>query len=126
MVSSVFADFVGEGQAISYHMAKAGMNQMMRYYAVNLGRKGIRCNAVTAFTFLKDESKNFYLENTELQDLHRQIVPLERMATIGDIADVIMFLNSESASFVIGQNIYVDGGLSLNWPENLARTLTGV
>ena len=126
MVSSVFADFVGEGQAISYHMAKAGMNQMMRYYAVNLGRKGIRCNAVTAFTFLKDESKNFYLENTELQDLHRQIVPLERMATIGDIADVIMFLNSESASFVTGQNIYVDGGLSLNWPENLARTLTGV
>jgi len=126
LVSSVFADFVGEGQAVSYHVAKAGLNQMMRYYAVNLGRKGIRVNGVTPFTFLKEESRDFYLKNKALHDLYRKITPLGRMATAEDSARVIAFLCSPAAGFVNGQNIYVDGGLSLLWPETLARGLTGL
>jgi len=123
VVSSVFGDFVGEGQALSYHVAKAGLNQMMRYYAVNLGRKGVRVNGVTPFTFLKEESRDFYLKNQALHDLYRRITPLGRMATAEDSARVIAFLCSPAAGFVNGQNIYVDGGLSLVWPETLARNL---
>lgn len=126
MVSSVFGDFVGEGQAVSYHVGKAGMNQMMRYYAVNLGRKGIRVNAVTPFTFLKDESKDFYLKNEPLHELYRKIIPLGRMATSVDSAQAIAFLCSPQSTFINGQNIYVDGGLSLVWPETLARSLTSL
>lgn len=126
MVSSVFGDFVGEGQALSYHVGKAGMNQMMRYYAVNLGRKGIRVNAVTPFTFLKEESKEFYLKNEALHDLYRKIIPLGRMATSVDSAQAIAFLCSPQSTFINGQNIYVDGGLSLVWPETLARSLTSL
>lgn len=122
-VSSVFGDRVGEGQDISYHIGKAGMNHMARFYAVNLGRKGIRTNAVTPFTFLKEESKDFYLNNMELLQLYEEIVPLGRMATAEDSANVITFLCSPAAAFVNGQNIYVDGGLSLVWPETLARKL---
>lgn len=123
VVSSVFGDFVGAGQALSYHVAKAGLNQMMRYYAVNLGRKGVRVNGVTPFTFLKEESRDFYLKNQALHDLYRRITPLGRMATAEDSARVIAFLCSPAAGFVNGQNIYVDGGLSLVWPETLARNL---
>jgi len=126
MVSSVFGDFVGEGQALSYHVGKAGMNQMMRYYAVNFGRKGIRVNGVTPFTFLKEESKDFYLKNEPLQDLYRKITPLERMGTAEDSAQLIAFLCSPQSAFINGQNIYVDGGLSLVWPETLARKLTAI
>jgi NAD(P)-dependent dehydrogenase (short-subunit alcohol dehydrogenase family) len=125
VVSSVFGDFVGEGQALSYHVAKAGLTQMMRYYAVNLGRKGIRVNGVTPFTFLKEESREFYLKNQALQDLYREITPLGRMATAEDSARVIAFLCSPAAGFVNGQNIDVDGGLSLVWPETLERNLKG-
>jgi NAD(P)-dependent dehydrogenase (short-subunit alcohol dehydrogenase family) len=125
-VSSVFGERVGEGQDISYHIAKAGMNQMARYYAVSLGRKGIRTNAVTPFTFLKEESKDFYLNNKELMGLYEEIVPLGRMATSEDSANVIAFLCSPAAAFVNGQNIYVDGGLSLVWPETLARRLKSI
>ena len=125
-VSSVFGDRVGEGQDISYHIAKAGMNHMARYYAVSLGRKGIRTNAVTPFTFLKQESKDFYLNNKELLGLYEEIVPLGRMATSEDSANVIAFLCSPGAAFVNGQNIYVDGGLSLVWPETLARKLKSI
>ena len=126
MVSSVFGDFVGEGQALSYHVGKAGLNQMMRFYAVNLGCRGIRVNAVTPFTFLKDESKEFYLKNEALHDLYRRMIPLGRMGTSVDSAQAIVFLCSPHSSFINGQNIYVDGGLSLVWPETLARNLTGL
>lgn len=125
-VSSVFGDRVGEGQDLSYHIGKAGMNHMARYYAVNLGRKGIRANTVTPFTFLKDESKSFYLNNKELLGLYEEIIPLGRMATSEDSANVIAFLCSPAAAFVSGQNIYVDGGLSLVWPETLARKLKSI
>jgi NAD(P)-dependent dehydrogenase (short-subunit alcohol dehydrogenase family) len=125
-VSSVFGDRVGEGQDISYHLGKAGMNHMARFYAVNLGRKGIRTNAVTPFTFLKEESKEFYLHNKELMGLYEEIIPLGRMATSEDNANVITFLCSPAAAFVNGQNIYVDGGLSLVWPETLARKLKSI
>ena len=126
MVSSVFGDFVGEGQAVSYHMGKAGLNQMMRFYAVNLGKKGIRVNGVTPFTFLKEESKDFYLNNKPLHDLYQRMIPLGRMATSEDSAKAIAFLCSPQAGFINGQNIYIDGGLSLVWPETLARKLTAV
>jgi len=126
MVSSVFGDYVGEGQAVSYHMGKAGLNQMMRYYAVNLGRKGIRVNGITPFTFLKEESRDFYLNNKPLHDLYCKMVPLGRMSTSEDGAKAIAFLCSSQASFINGQNIYIDGGLSLVWPETLARKLTSI
>ena len=125
-VSSVFGDRIGEGQDISYHLGKAGMNHMARFYAVNLGRKGIRTNSVTPFTFLKEESKDFYLNNLELMGLYEEIIPLGRMATSEDSANVITFLCSSGAAFVNGQNIYVDGGLSLVWPETLARKLKSI
>ncbi len=126
MVSSVFAKHVGEGQAISYHVAKAGLDQMMRFYALNLGAKNIRVNGLTPFTFLKEESKTFYMENRPLLDLYESIVPLKRMATAEDSANAITFLCSPQASFITGQNITVDGGLSLHWPESLGRRLMNV
>jgi NAD(P)-dependent dehydrogenase (short-subunit alcohol dehydrogenase family) len=126
MVSSVFSQYIGEGQALSYHVAKAGLDQMMRYYALNLGSKNIRVNAISTFTFLKDESKEFYLKNKPLIELYESIVPLKRMGTTEDSSNVISFLCSPQASFVTGQSVLIDGGLSLHWPESLSRRLKGI
>lgn len=124
--SSVFSQFVGEGQEISYHVAKAALEQMMKFYAVEYGPKGIRSNSIIPFTFLKEESKKFYLENTELLQLYQDIIPLSRMGTTKDSAELINFLCSSKASFITGQNIMIDGGLSLNWPESMARKMKGI
>jgi NAD(P)-dependent dehydrogenase (short-subunit alcohol dehydrogenase family) len=126
MVSSVFSRHVGEGQLASYHVAKAGLEQLMRFYAVNLGKHGIRANGVTPFTFLKEESKAFYLGNEPLLSMYNNIIPLKRMATAEDSANTINFLCSDQSAFLTGQNIVVDGGLSLVWPETLARRLVQV
>ena len=122
--SSNAAWFVAEEQPVGYHVAKAALVQMARYYALALGPKQIRVNCITPGTVLKEESKEFYLRNTPLQNLYRQITPLGRMGTAEEIADAVAFLCSSKASFITGQNIVVDGGISLQWQEGLARKLT--
>lgn len=126
LVSSVMGSFIAGGQPLSYRVGKAGLNQMVRYFAVALGPRGVRVNSVSPFTILKEESRDFYLENNRLQALYRAITPLGRMGTAEDVARVIAFLCGPDASFITGQNIVVDGGLSLVWQESLARQVAGV
>ena len=61
-----------------------------------------------------------------LMEVYRESVPLGRLATTEEIARVIRFLCSSDASYLTGQNLRVDGGLSAVWPETLARRLKGV
>lgn len=125
LVSSLAGHFIAEEQPLSYHLAKAGINQMVRYYAFALGPKGIRVNCVSSGAVLKGESKDFYLQNKQIYDLYKRIIPLGRMVTSEDIAHVIAFLCSPKASLMTGQNLIVDGGVSLQGQESLARKLTG-
>lgn len=120
-VGSVAGVFVASEQPVSYHMAKAGLAQMVRYYAVALGPKGIRVNAVSPGTTVKEESREFYRAHPELVQLYRDIVPLGRMGTSDDVANLVEFLLSPRAAFVTGQNIVIDGGVSLKNHESLAR-----
>lgn len=124
IVSSVASHLIAEEQPLSYHVAKAGLNQMVRYYAVALGPKGIRVNCVSPGLILKEESKDFYLQNEQLYNLYKTSTPLGRLGTSEEIAQVIVFLCSPKASFITGQNIVVDGGLSLQWQASLACKLT--
>lgn len=119
-VSSVYADYVGSSQPLSYHVVKAGLNALIRYYAVTLGSQGIRSNAISPLTFLKDESKHVYLGDERTLAKYRKLTPLGRMPLAEECANVLRFLGSEQASFVNGQIIYVDGGVSTVWPEEFA------
>lgn len=123
LANSIAAHFVVNNQPLSYHVAKAGIDQMIRYYAVALGPRGIRVNGVSPGTILKDESKNYYLQNERLHNLYKTIIPLNRIGTAEEVSDVIAFLCSPESSFVTGQTIIVDGGLSLQWQETLALKL---
>jgi NAD(P)-dependent dehydrogenase (short-subunit alcohol dehydrogenase family) len=123
VVSSVYAAFVGGSQPDSYHVAKAGLNQLVKYNAWVMGRKGIRINAIMPLTYLKEESRDHYLENEALMRLYQQFVPLGSIGRAEDSASLLEFLCSEKASFINGQSIFVDGGVSIIWPEELAKSM---
>lgn len=121
IVSSINSTLITRELPLGYHVAKAAVNQMARYYAVALGGRHIRVNSVSPGTVLKDESRAFYQQNRVLQTVLDHVVPLGRMGTAEDIARVVAFLCSDDSCFVTGQNIVVDGGVSLEWQENVAR-----
>lgn len=123
LVSSVNAFLITRGIPLGYHLAKAGLCQLVRYYAVALGPKGIRVNSVSPGTLLKDESKDFFLKNKPLMALYKKMSPLGRLGTAEELARTVRYLCSDDASFLTGQDIVLDGGLSILWQEALAREL---
>lgn len=126
VVSSVYAEAVGGSQPVGYHVVKAGLNQMVRYFAWVLGKQGIRLNAVMPLTYVKPESRSFYEGNAELQRLYKNFVPLGQLGDAEDTANLVDFLCSAKAAFINGQCIFVDGGVSVIWPEELARSMSGM
>ena len=126
VVSSIAATRIGAYLPIEYHAAKAALCHMVRYWAVVLGPLGIRVNSVSPGTVLKEESKAFFLDDKKLCDLYRGITPLRRFGLAREVAQVIGCLCSEQMSFVTGQDIVVDGGVSLQWQESLARELLDI
>jgi NAD(P)-dependent dehydrogenase (short-subunit alcohol dehydrogenase family) len=126
VVSSVYAQFVGASQPVGYHVVKAGLNEMVRYYASTLGRRGIRVNAIMPLTYMKDESRQFYENNAGLMDVYERLVPLRRMGQAEDSANALNFLCSEQASFINGQSLFIDGGVSVVWPEEVAKSFAGL
>lgn len=123
-VSSNAARLVAREQPVGYHAAKAALRQMARYYAVELGPAGVRVNCVTPGAVLKGEPGR----NAPDEEWRRNVVaatPLRRLGMPEDTAAAIVFLCSGAAAFITGQEIVVDGGLSLLWQESLIRELAG-
>jgi NAD(P)-dependent dehydrogenase (short-subunit alcohol dehydrogenase family) len=126
VVSSVYAEYAGNSQPVGYHTVKGGLNAMVRHYAATLGRRGIRVNAVMPLTYLKPESRSFYESNEKLMDVYRRLVPLGRLGTAKETADALDFLCSERASFINGQCLFLDGGVSVVWQEEVAKSFSGL
>lgn len=126
LVGSIASQFIAQEQPVGYHAAKAALIGMTRFYAATLGPRGIRVNSVSPGTILKDESKDFYLKNKKLLQLYEELTPLRRMGSANEVADVIRFLCSPAAAFVTGQNLVVDGGVSVQSHESLARRFRGM
>ncbi len=107
-ISSVNAIRGHEGVAI-YSATKAALDGLTRSLARELGPRGIRVVSVAPGYFESDMSANLTPEQ------HQRIVrrtPLGRLGTVEDLVGVIRFLISPQASFITGQTVVVDGGIT--------------
>lgn len=114
-VSSIYS-FLGRKGRIPYAMSKHAMNGLMKTLAIELGCYNILVNNVSpGFVDTKLTRKNNSQE--KIQSFVRMI-PLAKLATPKDIADIAYFLCSTQNRYITGQNIVVDGGLSIGGFQN--------
>lgn len=95
------------GQA-NYAASKAGIIGFTKSVALEVGSRGIRCNAI-APGFIETEMTGKLDEKTV--QLWRDAIPLKRGGQPEDVADACVFLASDLSSYITGQVIQVDGGM---------------
>jgi NAD(P)-dependent dehydrogenase (short-subunit alcohol dehydrogenase family) len=96
---------------ISYGSSKAALDNITRVSALELGRHGIRVNAVNP-TVVMTPMSAWYWGRPEIQGPFLQTMPLGRWATEDEIAAPIVFLLSDGASMISGVCLPVDGGFT--------------
>ena len=106
-ISSV-SGLMGNPGQVNYSSAKAGLSGFTKSLAKEVGSRGITVNSV-APGFIETDMTS-YLEGDAKEKLINEI-PLKRLGSANDIADLVVFLASNDASYITGQTISVDGGL---------------
>lgn len=109
--------------SIHYHAARAALDGIMRFYTQELGSKGIRCNSILIGTIVKKGNKGFFKPNNPVRKLIEEITPLKTIGDSRDISNLVEYLCSNKSSFISGQSINIDGGLSVIGQETIARRL---
>jgi NAD(P)-dependent dehydrogenase (short-subunit alcohol dehydrogenase family) len=94
---------------LPYDMTKGALDAMTRAMALDLGREGIRINGIAPGAIRVERTPSS--DHPNIQALEQRI-PLVRMGDIQEIASVVAFLASSESSYLTGQILYVDGGIT--------------
>lgn len=98
----------------AYSSAKGAVSSFTRSTAAQYGRQGIRVNAIAPGLMLH-ENNEAHIDDA-MRALWGKHHLLSRLGTADDVADAVVFLSSDAASFITGQVLGVDGGLATHLP----------
>jgi NAD(P)-dependent dehydrogenase (short-subunit alcohol dehydrogenase family) len=115
--SSINAWFVEETHSV-YNVTKAAVWTFVRSAALDLARHGIRVNGI-APGVADTPIAALVVHNPDLAPAYLKTIPLGRFGQPRDIANAVLFLASEDASYITGQTIVLDGGQTLGIPGDL-------
>ncbi len=102
----------GSPQALAYCAAKAGIVQMTRVMAIELGPAGIQVNGIAPGLFATEMTRE-YTQDQEAMKAYLSRVPSQRYGQPEELAGLVIFLASKASDHITGQTIVIDGGESL-------------
>lgn len=114
-VSSVH-EIIPRPQYVSYSMSKGAMENMTKTLALEYAPQGIRVNAIAPGATATPI--NSWSTNTEKRKEVESHIPMGRVGTSQEMAAITAFLASDDASYITGQTLFIDGGLTL-YPDFL-------
>jgi NAD(P)-dependent dehydrogenase (short-subunit alcohol dehydrogenase family) len=97
-------------QCGAYATAKAGVIALSKQMSMEWGAYNIRVNTI-APGFIDAGMQAPFFENQGVRDLRSNAVPLKRLGSADDVAECALFLASDKAQYISGENITVDGGV---------------
>ena len=106
-IGSVVGAIGNPGQA-NYCAAKAGLEGFSRSLAKEVAKRGITVNVVAPGFIATDMTKDL---PAEWQEYLKQTIPMQKQGSPEDIAGAVSYLASESAGYVTGQTLHVNGGM---------------
>jgi len=96
---------------VPYAAAKAGLHGLMRQIAVELAPYGVNCNVVAPGFILSERGRaDWERRDPARKEKEMATIASDRLGTPEEIANVIAFVASDEASYIVGQTIMVDGG----------------
>ena len=110
MVASILS-ILARQRVVAYTTAKTALVGLTRALAVELGPKGVTCNAIAPGYFLTDMNATL-VTDPEFDAMVRRRTPLGRWAEPEELGGAAVFLASDAASYVNGHMLTVDGGLT--------------
>jgi len=120
-ISSVHGLLMAPG-ALAYEASKSAVIGVTRQMACDFGPLGIRVNAICPGHIVTERMQQHWDKNPSLLRMFEAQYPVRRVGKPIDIANTIRFLCSEEGSFITGQAIVVDGGLTIQLQENFAMS----
>ncbi|CAN5439580.1 beta-ketoacyl-ACP reductase [soil metagenome] len=117
-ISSVHGLLVAP-EKLAYEAAKTSVIALTRQTSVDLGPLGIRVNAICPGHIMTERMQARWDKNPSFLELFKAQYPLRRVGKPEDIANAIRFLCSDEASFITGHALVVDGGVTIQFQEEL-------
>jgi NAD(P)-dependent dehydrogenase (short-subunit alcohol dehydrogenase family) len=99
-----------------YQASKAALNSIAKTAAAELAPRKIRVNIVSPGPTKTEVMNKMGLDDAALKQIHEHLIdsiPLKKMGTAEDVAKMVVYLSGETASFVTGSDIVIDGGFTL-------------
>ncbi len=104
------ASLRGQAFNTAYATAKGGVNVLTKSSAAEYGDKGIRINAVSPGVIRTPGLEQYFEEQPKMAEQLKRVAVMNRLGEPEEIAEAVLFLSSERASFITGQLLSVDGG----------------
>jgi len=104
------ASLRGQAYNTAYAAAKSGVNLLTKSSAAEYGNQGIRINAISPGVIRTPGLESYFVEQPQMKEGLERAAVMNRLGEPEEIAEAVVFLLSERASFITGQLLSVDGG----------------